>query len=216
MRQHDRLRLLVVIDPLPGSAADILQLLPQIHSQQPQQLLWVVLTGDLLGLGFESCHYPFTTPGDWLQRTEQDMTVRLRALLAPLSGPQAQLRLLPGAEAAALATLAGQWQADAILLPQTTMQRLAGELPADDRRMLAVYASVPRLRHRLQRAIIALWKSILGKTLYPTAAPSHCPETPCPDRCDHGCPQQSDRPHSGAPLRQWRLPVHPLRSPHSG
>ncbi len=215
MRQS-RPRLLVVIEPLPGSAADIAQLLPRIHSQQPQQLLWVVLTGDLLGLGFESCHYPFMTPGDWLQRTEQEMTVRLRTLLTPLSGQQTSLRLLPGAEAVALTALAQQWQPNAILLPQSTMQRLAGELQTDgSRSMLMAYETLPQPRQRMQRAITALWKSIRGKTLYPTTAPSRCPEKPCPDQCDHGCRQQSDRPRNGAPLRQWLRLESPPPTPHS-
>ncbi|MBF0427594.1 MAG: universal stress protein [Magnetococcales bacterium] len=118
-------RILAVIDPLPSGEFMARQVVTILRQTQANHLLWVTLCDDL-GPAFESCHAPFMTPMQWLQRTEADLQKRLRELLQHLGVDSCAFKLLTGAPNRVISELSAEWYADLILASTTDMDKITG------------------------------------------------------------------------------------------
>ncbi|MEO5376179.1 MAG: hypothetical protein H7832_00110 [Magnetococcus sp. DMHC-6] len=119
-------RIIVVIAPLPSGTKAVLQAASMIRKMQARNILWITLVEENMGLGFESSHVPFMTPGEWLRRTEKDLRDKLDQLLTPLNLlVNWQFQMIPGPYNQALTTLSQDWGADLILATQNDIKKMS-------------------------------------------------------------------------------------------
>ncbi|MEO5331534.1 MAG: universal stress protein [Magnetococcus sp. YQC-5] len=118
-------RILAVIDPLPSGAAMVRQLSAIIHEYRPRNVLWVTLCDDI-SMGFESCHYPFLTPMEWVERTEAQLATRLQEVLRCQGVEAYEFRLMTGSPNQVMADLSNEWGADLILTSNAHVGKITG------------------------------------------------------------------------------------------
>ncbi|MBF0295342.1 MAG: universal stress protein [Magnetococcales bacterium] len=124
--RHQPNRILALIDPLPHGELLVRQCASCLRRQAPAEILWVHVCDEDIGLGFESGHFPFFTPDEWLRRTEAEQAARLHALLHKLGVGPASYRMVSGIANHRIVELAHSWNAGLILAASRDHGKITG------------------------------------------------------------------------------------------
>ncbi len=165
-------RIIAVVDPLPSGEELVRRTVAVLRGYNPRDVLWVTLCDDM-GMGFESCHVPFLTPVEWLQRTEADLSSRLQELLGRLGITQPEFRLLSGPPNQTLAAVSEEWGSDLILSKETDAGKITGHngmewlQPPVPLACAVQTVAVPSPWQRGMQTLLHRWNSRLRPLFFP-------------------------------------------------
>ncbi|MBF0416819.1 MAG: hypothetical protein HQL86_01025 [Magnetococcales bacterium] len=119
-------RIIAIVEPLPSGESMARRVLALLRDTPVRELYWVTLTGEI-GMEFDVCQFPWSTPCEWLRQTSADLESRWHHLARQLEMPRWRFQLLPGAPNPALAELSASWSADRILASRSDWQLISGQ-----------------------------------------------------------------------------------------